>query len=225
MTLRIKKKIPYITISYAQSIDGTISRHDGKRLMLSSPESLAMTHALRANNDAVLVGVGTVLSDDPFLTVRYATGRNPRPVVVDSGLRITPDTNLFRNPVKPWIFTTFDADVDRELTLVVSGAKVIRTAAQDDGRVSLVGVLENLHRMGIRTLMVEGGRKIITSFIRQRLVDRIIITIAPVLVGGYSAISQEFDLNPVLPELKNVRRKYLGKDLVIEGNVEFGEEN
>ena len=89
---------PFVTLTYAQSLDGSIARVPGKRLQLSGPEAQAMTHRLRAVNDAILVGIGTVLADNPRLTVRLAEGSDPQPVILDSKLRFPLDANLPTEP-------------------------------------------------------------------------------------------------------------------------------
>ncbi|MBM2842777.1 MAG: RibD family protein, partial [Anaerolineales bacterium] len=92
---------PFITLSYAQSLDGSIALPDGRPLALSSPPSLFRTHALRARHDGVLVGVGTILADDPQLTVRHAAGPNPQPIVLDTGLRTPLPARILSNPRRP----------------------------------------------------------------------------------------------------------------------------
>lgn len=93
---------PFVTLSYAQSLDGSIALGDGRPLALSSPPSLFRTHALRARHDGLLVGVGTILTDDPRLTVRHAAGPNPRPVILDTQLRTPLPARVFANPSRPW---------------------------------------------------------------------------------------------------------------------------
>ena len=97
-----KTGLPFVTLSYAQSLDGSIAARRGEALGLSGPESLRLTHRLRSMHDAILVGIGTVLSDNPRLTVRLVNGQNPRPIVVDSRLRIPLNCRLFaENKVTP----------------------------------------------------------------------------------------------------------------------------
>ena len=103
----VKTGLPFVTLSYAQSLDGSIAAKRGEALGLSGPESLRLTHRLRSMHDAILVGIGTVLSDNPRLTVRLVNGQNPRPIVVDSQLRIPLNCKLFHeNSVTPWVAAT-----------------------------------------------------------------------------------------------------------------------
>src|SRR5687768_4642967 len=104
---------PVVTLSYAQTLDGSLAL-PGRQLIISSPESMKMTHELRAAHDGLLVGIGTVLIDDPRLTVRLADGRNPQPVVLDSRLRMPLTANLLKHPDRrPWLAAT-DPDPERQ---------------------------------------------------------------------------------------------------------------
>src|SRR5690606_10285843 len=100
---------PFVTLSYAQSLDGSIAIRSGEPLVLSGPESLCFTHHLRSIHDGILVGIGTVLSDDPQLTVRHCEGESPQPIVLDSQLRIPSTARLCCLPDKRcWVLTTRD---------------------------------------------------------------------------------------------------------------------
>jgi GTP cyclohydrolase II len=182
---------PLVMLSYAQSLDGSIAARRGERLVLSGPESKALTHRLRAANDTILVGIGTVLADDPRLTARLAEGANPQPIVVDSSLRFPPDARLLDHPThKPWIATSEHADPARASALEEADAVVLRLPEGADGRVDLGALLDQLGQRGVASLMVEGGAAIITSFLAGRLADQLVLTIAPRLVGGLNALDQ-----------------------------------
>jgi GTP cyclohydrolase II len=180
---------PFVTLTYAQSLDGSISASSGVPLRISGPESMEITHTLRASHDAILVGINTVLSDNPRLTVRHAEGDHPRPVILDTRLRCPETAHIFQNEqVSPIIATSSDANRERQQILERAGATVLRLECDEAG-VCLDDLLQVLHAEGIESLMVEGGSEVITSFLRQRLVDYLIITVAPMLVGGTSAVS------------------------------------
>jgi len=205
---------PLVTLTYAQSLDGSIAAVPGRPLALSGPESTTFTHQLRAAHDAILVGIGTVLADNPRLTVRLASGPDPQPVVLDSHLRFPLDANLLRHPRRPWIATTQRAAPERQAALEAAGARVIRFPADDCGRVHLSALLDALADAGIKTLMVEGGSAVVTSFVSARLVDRVALTLAPRLVGGLRAVAALCDLR-----LQNVTYRPLGIDLIVEADV------
>ena len=205
---------PRITLSYAQSIDGSIAAVPGQPLALSSPESMKLTHELRASHDAILVGIGTVLADNPRLTVRLASGPNPQPVVLDSRLRFPLTANLLSHPLPPIIASTDRASAERQAALESKGARVIRFPTNDGGRVHLPALLEWLLQNGIKSVMVEGGSAVITSFLSARLVDRVVITIAPHFVGGLRGLTERCDLT-----LRNVTYRVLGADLIVEADT------
>ncbi len=180
---------PFVTLTYAQSLDGSIAAEPGKPLQLSNPESQAFTHQLRAMHDAVLVGVNTVLSDDPRLTVRLVGGRSPQPIVLDGQLRFPLAARLLRSPcVAPIIVTTDGACAMREGALREAGAQVVRLPSIPNGHIDLRSLLMHLQQLGIGSLMVEGGGRVITNFLSSDAVDLLIVTIVPRLVGGVPAV-------------------------------------
>ncbi|QMT59344.1 GTP cyclohydrolase II [Legionella sp. PC997] len=215
-----KKKKPLVTLAYAQSLDGSISFHRKKRLMLSSQESLVMTHKLRSENDAILVGVGTIIADDPLLTVRHYKGNNPQVVILDSKLRIPLTARVLKNSKPPIIFTTDQADPEKQKLLTEMNATVVQVGATSEGRTDLNQTLEKLFTLGIKTVMVEGGRGIITNFLNENHVDKVIITVAPIFVGGVSVLSKEIKEHVGFPQLKNVLQYKLGKDIIIMADIE-----
>jgi 3,4-dihydroxy 2-butanone 4-phosphate synthase/GTP cyclohydrolase II len=208
---------PFVTLSYAQSVDGSIAARPGQPLALSGPLSMTLTHQLRAAHDAILVGIGTVLADNPRLTVRLVAGKNPQPIVADSRLRLPLSANLLcQHPLSPWIAAGEQADVGRQRVLEAAGARVLRVPMNTRGQVDLTALLEQLGALGIHSVMVEGGARIITSFLAERLVDHLVLTVAPRLVGGIRAVRRLAHADPVqLPRLRNLRYQWLEDDLVL----------
>ncbi|HLD94774.1 MAG TPA: RibD family protein [Anaerolineales bacterium] len=206
---------PTVTLSYAQSLDGSIALHRGEPLTLSGPESMAMTHRLRAAHDAILVGIGTVISDDPQLNVRLVEGRNPQVVVLDSRLRL-PLTARVLKIGKTRVFGVASANQMAQVKLEQVGAIVERQSDERATRVNLRGMLGRLGETGIRSVMVEGGGQVISSFLSENLVDRAIITIAPQFVGGYKGLETVIDQNS---ELVNEGVEKHGKDYVFWGEI------
>lgn len=210
---------PFVTLSYAQSLDGSLAARPGARLQLSGPESTALTHRLRAAHDAVLVGIGTVLADDPQLTVRFSSGASPRPVVLDSQLRTPTGAALLRHPQPPWIAGLASPNGERAAALRRAGAEVLALPADSQGLVSLAALLQESRRRGVSRLMVEGGARVIRSFLSARLVDWILIAIAPRFVGGLPALQ----LDPVEaergPRLRDPHWQTLGEDLIVWGGL------
>jgi GTP cyclohydrolase II len=212
---------PFVTLSYAQSLDGSIADRPGRPLALSGPQAMALTHSLRAAHEAILVGIGTVLADNPRLNVRLAEGPDPQPVVVDSRLRFPPYANLLKNHRSPLIATNAGADPERRQALEAAGARIL-VLPGSNGWIDLADLLERLGSMGLNSLMVEGGAQIITSFLTSRLVDQVVLTIAPLLVGGLRVV------NPLghssrrrFPRLHRLSYQQLGDDLVLRGEPDW----
>ena len=212
---------PFVTLSYAQSLDGSIAARRGATTPISGPEALRLTHQLRAHHDAILVGIGTVLADDPQLTVRLVRGPNPQPIIVDSRLRLPPTARLLGDG-RAWIATTDAADRERQATLEAAGARVVRLPADDTGRVSLPALLAYLHRQRVHSLMIEGGARVIGRVLAERLADRLVLTIAPLLLGGLNAVGGGApSLNGHLwPALLRPRYRVVGRDVVLFGDLE-----
>jgi GTP cyclohydrolase II len=211
---------PFITMSYAQSLDGSIADRPGRPLALSGEASMAMTHGLRAAHDAILVGIGTVLADNPRLNVRLVDGTDPQPIVVDSRLRFPPYANLLKNGRSPWIATNAGADPERQQALEAAGARVL-VLPGNNGWVDLAGLLEILGSKGINSLMVEGDAQIITSFLASRLVDQVVLTIAPLLVGGLRVVDHMGPSLRRFPRLRHLTYQQLGDDLVLRGEPDW----
>ena len=208
---------PFITLSYAQSLDGCLSSSPGKPLALSGAGTLALTHRLRAAHDGVLVGIGTVLSDNPQLTVRYATGRNPQPIVLDSRLRTPLDCNLLRDPQRRLcVAASAKYPVGRRRKLEGAGATVLDASALGDGRVDLADLMPRLVERGIRSVMVEGGVKVIRSLMAARLVDYLVVTVVPRFIGGPHRVRVQTELMEG-PGMRGFLHSKIGEDLVLWG--------
>jgi diaminohydroxyphosphoribosylaminopyrimidine deaminase/5-amino-6-(5-phosphoribosylamino)uracil reductase len=170
---------PFVTVKFATSLDGKIATRSGESRWISGTESRAHGHLLRSAHDAILVGVGTVVADDPELSARLdgSPVRQPMRVVLDSQLRTPPSARV----VGPntLIATTRSGDVGEAETLVL--------APTADGRVGLGPLLDELGRRGILSLLVEGGAEVHASFFAEGLVDKVQAYIAPIIIGGRQA--------------------------------------
>ncbi len=208
---------PFVTLAYAQSLDGSIAGEGNRPLKLSSPSSLQLTHELRASHDAILVGIGTVLADNPRLNVRLASGEDPRPIVVDSRLRIPEDAHLLENGRGAWLATTEAAPATAEAELQSRGARVLRLRALENGWVDLEALLERLEQRGVRHVLVEGGARILTSFLESKVVDYLVVTVSPRFVGGVRPLESR-ELSS-FPGLVSWRSERVGEDLVVAGRL------
>ncbi len=208
---------PHVTLCYAQSWDGSITTDPGETVALSSDAGMRMTHQLRSLHDGILVGIGTVLADDPRLNVREWTGNDPQPIVMDSQLRMPPSSRLCQNgEQRCWVLTTPAAATER------SDCDLIVVPGDADGHVNLKAALEALHERGIRSLMVEGGAAVITAFLRAHLADAVVLTVAPVFIGGYNAIGRlgEQDRSS-FPHITPLHSQQLEDELIVWGSLHY----
>ncbi len=211
---------PFVTLAYAQSWDGSITTRCGDTVSFSGPESMRVTHQLRSLHDGILIGVGTLLSDNPQLTVREWQGPNPQPVVLDSQLRTPADSRLCNHPDKPcWILTVNDQPHSLGDNVEVL---LVNADDSDPQQVPLAAALKVLRQRGITSLMVEGGAEIITAFLQAQLVDALVLTIAPKLVGGYKAVDnlQSAGSNTILA-IDPIHSGHAGRDLVVWGDLQY----
>ena len=218
---------PFVTVSYAQTLDGRLATASGSSHWISGPESLRFAHELRAAHDAIMVGVGTVCCDDPRLTVRLVSGRDPLRVIVDSTLRtpLTAAVLAGGAAAGTMLAVTDRAPADRCAAARALGATVLRLPCSGDGRVDLAALLTALYQHGVGSVMVEGGAGLITALLRARLVDRLAVCIAlKVLGAGIEAIGDLgiTDLARALT-LADARVTPYGGDLVVDGRVAYAE--
>jgi diaminohydroxyphosphoribosylaminopyrimidine deaminase/5-amino-6-(5-phosphoribosylamino)uracil reductase len=177
--------VPFVALKLALSLDGRIATRTGASRWITGPEARARVHVLRAESDAVVVGIGTALADDPALTVRDVAGRNPARVVVDSQLKLTVDSTLAAtaNEVQTYVLTTEEASEERSLVLRECGIAIIRCPPSPEGRVDLEYGLRALGERGIVRVLVEGGAELAGSLLAARLADRLHAFVAPLLLG------------------------------------------
>ncbi|KAJ7786582.1 dihydrofolate reductase-like domain-containing protein [Mycena metata] len=223
---------PFVTLTFAQSLDGKIAGAGGKQLPLSGPESMLMTHWLRTLHDGILVGSGTALNDNPQLNTRLlppapadAPDRNPRPIIIDSRLRLPPTCKLLNNYKagtgrQPWVVSSEPSQRDAEWearrdALTAAGARVL-LLPEHSSAARIPALLTLLRAEGIRTLMVEGGAAVISAFgaCATTCVNTILITTAPRLVGaagvGYEMPEQDDEHG-----FHTVETRLVGRDSVV----------
>ncbi|MGZ3580577.1 MAG: bifunctional diaminohydroxyphosphoribosylaminopyrimidine deaminase/5-amino-6-(5-phosphoribosylamino)uracil reductase RibD [Syntrophales bacterium] len=216
--------IPFVTLKFAQSIDGRIATASGHSRWISSEQSLKFAHALRSHHDAVLVGFGTLSKDDPELTVRLVRGRNPLRIVADSHLRMSLEARILKDQdkAKTMVVTTNNADRKKRVLLTDLGIEVVTVDTDEHRRVDLMRLLMELGKRNISSVLVEGGAAIITSILAEQLPDRVVIIIAPKIVGkGLDAIG-DLGIKSISESLILTYRKIrrLGDDLIIDGRIE-----
>lgn len=178
--LAVRERRPFVTWKYAASLDGRVAAADGSSRWITGAEARADVHRLRAEVDAIAVGISTVLADDPHLTVRSGGGlaaRQPLRVVVDSGFRVPSTARVLDGAAPTLVATTVEPPAGTKAEYVV-------LPAAPDGHTDVRALLGHLYERGVRHLLVEGGPKLAGTFVDERLVDRVVGYVAPVAIGS-----------------------------------------
>jgi diaminohydroxyphosphoribosylaminopyrimidine deaminase/5-amino-6-(5-phosphoribosylamino)uracil reductase len=219
----IVNKQPFIILKVASSLDGKIATKNGESQWITGGVSRRFVHRLRNQVDGVIVGIGTVLKDDPMLTARLRGGKDPYRIILDSRLRIPEEAKVVKiSPSRTIIATTELAPRERVEKLEKEGVQVL-TFESKQGRVDLKSCLSKLGEMGMITLLVEGGSQINGSFLDEGLIDKIIFFLSPKLIGdpqalgifgGHGVINLKEAI--LLSELK-VRK--IAEDILLEGYI------
>lgn len=215
---------PAVVLKFAQTLDGRIAATGGDSQWISGTKERRLTHAIRAACDGVLVGVGTVLNDDPQLTVRMVEGSSPVRIVLDSALRTPPTAALFESEAPVVLVAAPGCDAARAKRLRASGARILQVAGAERG-VDIRRMLEALLELDLRTILVEGGARVITSFLHTGVVDRAIVSIAPIVLGrGIEAVDDlgHTHISDALRLQERVVRQ-VGDDIVIAGTPVLGQ--
>lgn len=219
--------IPWVIMKAGLSVDGRIATGSGHSNWVTCDDSRRYVHRLRNQVDAILIGSGTALADDPSLTTRLPgrSGLDPLRVVLDSSLRLSPEARMLHlgSKASTWVFCGPAADPLRRRQLEAAGAIVKDVAVDVEGGLDLIAVLKELGGAGISTLLVEGGGQIHAAFLRLNLYDQANLFIAPIIVGadgvpvvgglGFEKISEA-------KRFRMVKTRKFGGDLMIEGLFE-----
>ncbi|MCW4032310.1 MAG: 2,5-diamino-6-(ribosylamino)-4(3H)-pyrimidinone 5'-phosphate reductase [Candidatus Bathyarchaeota archaeon] len=175
---------PYVIIGGNMSIDGKIAPKDGGGSSLSqfmNNELVSRLHKLRSEVDAIVIGVNTIITNNPLLTVRAVKGKNPSRIVFDSEARTPLNSNIFSSEAKTIVFTSQKASPDRIESIKKLGADVLICG---DSKVDIKSALGKIHEMGLKRILVEGGGKIRWSFFKIGAVDEIFLYLSPIVIGG-----------------------------------------
>jgi diaminohydroxyphosphoribosylaminopyrimidine deaminase/5-amino-6-(5-phosphoribosylamino)uracil reductase len=219
----IRERRSFVLLKVASSLDGRMAASGGDSRWISGEASRRHAHRLRARSDAVLVGAGTVLKDNPSLDVRHVPGRNPAVVVLDSDLRISPRSRLLRlkRGAPIWIYSKKSPPSRRAAGLRSAGAEIVEVPARGE-LLDLRVVCRDLYKRGVYQLLVEGGAAVIGSLLRSRLVDRMEVHLAPRLLGAGGVPLGDWQ-GPgkvaVAPRLLDVRWRRRGEDMSCSGLV------
>ena len=208
----IRTQTPYVVMKYAMTMDGMTATRTGQSKWITGEAARQRVHRDRGRYSAVMVGVGTVLADDPLLTCRAEGGRNPVRIVCDTHLRTPPDSQIVKTAGEvPTIIATTCADEEKRKPLADLGCRIL-TAPQKDGRVDLTELMALLGKEKIDSILLEGGGTLHRSFLQSGLVNKVQAYIAPKLFGNADVPAQAC-------LLANSRVELLGGDFLIESEV------
>ncbi|HMC68963.1 MAG TPA: bifunctional diaminohydroxyphosphoribosylaminopyrimidine deaminase/5-amino-6-(5-phosphoribosylamino)uracil reductase RibD, partial [Mycobacteriales bacterium] len=222
--LAVRRRRPHLTWKYAATLDGRTAAADGTSRWITGADARVDVHRLRARCDAVVVGIGTVLADDTALTVRdWPTQRQPLRVVVDGKARTPLSARILDDAAPTVIAVGTDADSQRVANLRDAGADVVELP-RHDGHLDLHALLAVLYEREALQLLLEGGARLAGSFVRQRLVDKVVGYHAPALLGAGPPVLADAGVTTLAAALRlhldDVRQ--LGEDVRVEATVERG---
>jgi len=218
----ITQKLPFVTLKFACSLDGKIATVGGESQWISGLESRKFSHHLRDINDAILVGVGTVLADNPSLTTRLVNGKNPVRVIVDSHARTPLNSNVVADKSARTIIAVTSNALDEKISALKNHGVEIITAGGGE-RVDLKILMRSLAEREITSVLVEGGGTVHFSMLKENLVDKVLAFVAPKIIGGATALTAVEGAGFVklsdAVNLKNFTATQLGEDFLLSGYV------
>jgi len=220
----ITKGMPFVTLKIAQTLDGKIATASGESQWITGQKAREEGHCLRDTNDAILVGINTILKDNPSLTTRIANGRDPVRVILDSRLRIPFAAKVLtqKSTSKTIMATLASAPKTKIKKLRDAGADVLLVRSER-GRVDLRDLMRKLGKREIMSVLIEGGAEVHASAIRTGIADKVVLFIAPMLMTGADSLCSIGGVSPTrlnkAIRLKDLTARYVGEDLMIEGYI------
>lgn len=220
--------VPFVTVKFAMSLDGKIATRTGDSKWITGAESRQYVQGLRSVSDAVLVGVNTVLADDPRLTVRdgedRAGSRQPLRVILDSRGRTPPSARMLSEPGKTIIVTGSKADAAAAKELARAGSEVLQVGSTR-GLIDIAELLRVLGQRQVTSVLVEGGGEVLGYLFDHGMVDKVYAFVAPVIVGGREAVTavagRGVERLIQAPRLFRVKVECLGEDVLVSGYPEY----
>lgn len=220
----ILKKEPFVTLKAAATLDGKIATREGESKWITAEESRRFVHRLRDHTDGVIIGVGTVLKDDPLLTARIRGGRDPVRIILDSRLRIPEEARVIKNAPSITIVATTEWAPNEKIERLREKGLQILIFESLQGRVNLKAFLSRLGEMGMMNVLVEGGSQINSSFLKEGLADKLLLFLSPKIIGDNLALGvfggQEAVCLKDAIKIKELRARKIAGDLLIEGYPE-----
>ena len=226
----IVKKEPFVVMKTGMSLDGKIATYSGESKWITEERSREDVHNLRNELTGIMVGINTVLKDNPQLTCRVNGGRNPIRIIVDSNLKIPMDCKIVNTAkeVETIIATTDKANLDKINSLEDKGVKIIVVPSKN-GKVNLKELMTILGKLKIDSILLEGGGTLNFSALEEGIVDKVKIYIAPKIIGGKDSKTpiegKGIDNLKDAFKITNLSVSTIGEDILVEGYVEKGDEN
>jgi diaminohydroxyphosphoribosylaminopyrimidine deaminase/5-amino-6-(5-phosphoribosylamino)uracil reductase len=214
--------LPYVHAKWAMTLDGKIATRTRDSHWISGPESLKLVHELRGRMDAIIVGIGTALADDPLLTARPPGPRTPARIILDSSARLPLGSQLVRTAAEApvMVAVTDSATADRKRWLESHGCRLLELPAHDE-KVAVDALLRRLGEERMTNVLVEGGSQVLGSFLDAHMIDAVHAFIAPVLAGGAEAYTpiagQGIDRIAAAYRLDEFKVTTIGRDVYIHG--------
>jgi diaminohydroxyphosphoribosylaminopyrimidine deaminase/5-amino-6-(5-phosphoribosylamino)uracil reductase len=223
----VTTRTPFVTLKIAQTLDGKIATASGESKWITEEEARREGHRLRGWNDAILVGINTVLKDNPSLTARIPGGRDPVRVIVDSNLRIPLNARVLtqKSEARTVVATLASAQKTKVRQLQGLGAEVL-TVKSADGRLDLKDLMRKLGKRDVMSVLIEGGAEINASSLKAGVVDKVVMFIAPTLMTGADSLCSIGGVSPVklghALRLHDIAMRFIGRDVMIEGYIRTG---
>ena len=220
----IKTKLPYVVMKSAMTLDGKISAYTGDSKWVTNEKSRQLVHQLRHKLKGIMVGINTILTDNPQLNCRIENCVNPIKIIVDSNLKIPLNSNVLKleNNNKCIVATTTNCDKNKKKQLIRKGIIIIETKPVDN-KVDLNELMFKLGKMEIDSILLEGGGSLNFSMLQNKLIDKVMFFIAPKIIGGHKAKTpvEGFGI-PIMNDainIKNIKLKNIGTDILIIGDL------
>jgi len=220
--------MPFVTLKVAQTLDGKIATSSGESKWITGSDARRFGHRLRSQSDAILVGISTVLRDDPSLTTRIEDqpgARDPHRVILDSRLRVPLDAKVLNQTSKSttYIATTIDAPTSKLKEVKKKKAEILIIDQDESGMINMPSLMQELAKLGMTSVLVEGGARVNASALRSGVVDKVVFFLAPKLLGGDDARGSIGGGSPdsldEAIELTCIAHTTVGRDIMVEGYI------
>ncbi|VVB52707.1 2,5-diamino-6-ribosylamino-4(3H)-pyrimidinone 5'-phosphate reductase [uncultured archaeon] len=218
------KKTPYVTLKMATTLDGKTATSTGESKWITGEKSRRNVHEMRARNDAIIVGVNTILKDNPTLTTHKISKKDPLKAILDSHLRTPPTAKILKEG-KTIIFTTPQHNPNKRIHLESKGAKIIVTNAKN-GRTNIKDAVKTLGKLGITSILIEGGSEVAADALKEKVVHKVVFYVAPKIIGGrrskpavggegVASLSKAY-------RIREFSAEPCGEDIILSGYVQVG---